>query len=68
MIRARKYIGLFLLMVCIPLYVPAQSVTNSFGFIENKGQWPSEVLYSIAPSPNVTVFVERDGIRFNIDN
>ena len=68
MIRARKYIGWFLLVICIPLFVPAQSVTNSFGFIENKGQWPSAVLYSIAPSPNVTVFVERDGIRFNIVN
>lgn len=68
MIRAWKFFGWFLAFLYIPFILPGQSVTNAFGFIENKGQWPKAVLYTVTPSPNVTVFIERDGIRFNIIN
>ncbi|MDD2964825.1 MAG: gliding motility-associated C-terminal domain-containing protein [Bacteroidales bacterium] len=58
------FLGLFALFFSGML--TAGGRVGEFAFIENKGQWPSQVLYTANPAPNVTLFVEHDGLKFNI--
>jgi gliding motility-associated-like protein len=56
----KKYLTLLLLItVCQVLAQPNDPI---FSFIENKGQWPENVLFMLSPNGQTTLFIEKDRI------
>jgi CHU_C Type IX secretion signal domain len=55
----KYFIGLFLILVCHISY----ATTPSFIFIENKGQWPKEVLFR-AQIPNGYLWVTENELKY----
>lgn len=64
---------LFLVLLMLFFFRVEQTVAvgkpdrTVFAFIENKGQWNKNILFKLS-TPNTTIFLEKDGFRFDLKN